>query len=220
MKAFPLLFVYCFLLHTLTSTAQVPVRDEPRHHNVLENKYIRLLDVWLKAGDTTMYHIHATPSLFVILSNTYTTSQTKGESWIASQNTAGTTWYRSFEPDSMIHRVANIDTVPFHVNDIEIRSAFGNKNKTALSFPIEFENEKAYAYHITDPVVLSKQSINNRGPMIAELVSGSGVYLYDDSKKQLQEILAGKYIYIPPGTSFHFITKTKASINMVLFEIK
>ena len=66
---------------SIYTVAQVPVREEPRHKPVLENEYFRLLDVWLSAGDTTMYHIHATPSLFVILSSTRTASQMKDSSW-------------------------------------------------------------------------------------------------------------------------------------------
>ena len=49
--------------------AQVPVREEPHHKPVLENNYVRLLDVHLNAGDTTQYHIHATPSVIVFISN-------------------------------------------------------------------------------------------------------------------------------------------------------
>ena len=167
-----------------------------------------------------MYHIHATPSLFVILSNTYTTSQTKGESWVETKSTAGTTWYRSFQPDSLVHRVANIDTLPFHVNDIEILSSFTGKAKAPLPFPIAFENEKAYAYHITDPDTLSSLPISNRGPMIAELVSGTNVFYMDNNTRQEKELVAGKYLYIEPGTSFRLAAKTKAAVNMVLFEIK
>jgi hypothetical protein len=32
------------------------VRNEPRHHNVFENEFARILDVYLAPGDTTLYH--------------------------------------------------------------------------------------------------------------------------------------------------------------------
>ena len=60
---------YCSLLLLLmigyTNWAQVPVREEPHHKPVLENDYVRLLDVHIKPGDTTLYHIHAAPSVIV-----------------------------------------------------------------------------------------------------------------------------------------------------------
>ena len=202
-------------------TAQVPVREEPRHHPVLQNKYIRLLDVWLPAGDTTLFHIHAMPSLFVILSNTLTGSQTQDSAWSNSQSKAGTIWYRSFSPDKLVHRVCNADTVIFHVNDIELLSQYNTtpSNKNPLPFPVEFENEKAVAYRLTVND-LNQQIIKNRGPMIAELVAGSGIKFHDTSNNQSKEITAGKYLYIEPGTNFYFSATANKEIEMVLFEIK
>ena len=152
------------LLCSAVLKAQVPVREEPRHHPVLPNKYIRLLDVWLPAGDTTLFHIHATPSLFVILSNTLTGSQTQDSVWSNSQSKAGTTWYRSFSPDKLVYRVCNADTVIFYVNNIELLSQYNAtpSNKKLLPFPVEFENEKAVAYRLTVND-FNQQIIKNRG---------------------------------------------------------
>src|SRR5688572_32749047 len=59
-------------------SAQVQVRDEPRHHNVFENEFVRILDVHLGPKDTTLYHLHNTPSVFIIFTNTNVGSQLKG----------------------------------------------------------------------------------------------------------------------------------------------
>ena len=58
------------LLHTAVLSAQVQVSKEPLHKKVLENKYIRLLDVWMQPGDTSLFHIHSTPSVFVHFTTT------------------------------------------------------------------------------------------------------------------------------------------------------
>jgi len=57
------------LLTCSVVTAQVQVSKEPMHKKVLENKFIRLMNVWLQPGDTTMFHIHSTPSVFLHFSN-------------------------------------------------------------------------------------------------------------------------------------------------------
>lgn len=210
------------VIYSATIKAQVPVREEPRHHPVLQNKYIRLLDVWLPAGDTTLFHIHATASLFVILSNTATGSQIKGEGWEHSKSLAGTTWFRSFSPDILIHRVCNTDTIAFHVNDIEILSSYNTNISTAkktLPFSVLFENEKAVAYQIKNSADLSK-IIKDRGPIIAELVSGNAVIFHNATTNQTKEIKSGEYCYIEPDTSFYFSAAGSGEINMVLFEIK
>ena len=209
------------IFYSTVIKAQVPVREEPRHHPVLQNKYIRLLDVWLPPGDTTLFHIHATPSLFVILSNTLTASQTKNSAWIKSQSKAGEIWYRSFLPDSLVHRVCNLDTVVFHVNDIEILSQYNltASEKKPLPFPVEFENEKAFAYRLTK-ADLNKQIIKDRGPIIAELISGGEIIFYDSKTNQTKRIAVSKYLYIEPGTAFYFSALENKAIEMVLFEIK
>jgi hypothetical protein len=201
--------------------AQVPASQEPMHRNVFQNKYFRLLDVWLQPGDTTQYHIHATPSLFVIFSQTVTAWQTKGGAWIQDKSPKGKIWYRSFSPDTLVHRVCNADTVAFHVNDIEILSLYNSAGnaKKPLPFPVEFENEKAVAYRLT-AADLNQQMIQERGPMIAELVSGSGIIFHNSTTNQAKEITAGKYLYIEPGTAFYFSTAGNKAIDMVLFEIK
>jgi hypothetical protein len=200
--------------------AQVPVREEPRHHPVLVNKYIRLLDVWIKPGDTTQFHIHATPSLFVILSNTNTVSQIKGEGWQSGVSNPGTTWYRSFTPDVLVHRVANIDTIPFHVNDIEILSSYHpEKKQVALAFPLLFENEKAFAYQLKRGD-FTNNTISHRGPMIVELISGDSILLHGTKEEKAQKLIAGKYFYIEPDSSFNFMLRGNGEVNLVLFELK
>ena len=209
------------LVVAVSAAAQVPVREEPRHKPVLENKYFRLLDVWLPAGDTTMYHIHATPSLFVILSSTHTASQMKDSLWGSDRSELGRTWYRSFINDTLVHRVANIDTIPFHVNDIEILAYYDSAHpKKALPFTVLFENERAFAYRISN---ISKKTaiIKNRGPIIIEPVSiSNGIAVQHVNKNTSTKLESGKYLYIPPGNNFYLTSAANENVDVVLFEIK
>jgi hypothetical protein len=156
----------------------------------------------------------------VILSNTLTGSQIKGSRWGYSQSKAGTTWYRSFSPDTLIHRVCNADSVVFHVNDIELLSQYNTpaSNKKPLPFPVEFENEKAVAYRLTG-TDFNNQVIKDRGPMIAELVTGAGIEFHNNTNKQTRQLVAGKYLYIEPNTTFYFSGLKNTVIEMILFEI-
>jgi len=210
------------LLLCTTIIAQVQVSEEPMHRKVFQNKYIRLLDVWLQPGDTTQYHVHSTPSLFVYFSNNVISTQIKGEEWVKDQAESGKAWYRSFSPDILVHRVCNLDTVPFHVNDIEILSSYDSKNSSrnkSLPFPLLFENEKAFAYRLTNSA-FNRQIIRGRGPMVGELISGDELIFHDIKTKHSKEIKAGKYFYIEPGTSFYFTAGGGGEINLVIFEIK
>jgi hypothetical protein len=204
----------------MQATTQVQVSEEPYHRPVLQNKYVRLLDVWLPPGDTTMYHIHKTPSLFVYLTTTDNATQMKGEGWVKNRSAAGYAWFRSFTPDTLVHRVANVDSDTFHVNDIEILSPYDttNRPKKPLELPVLFENEVSYAYQLTNSNIDGK-AIQSRGPLIAELITGDKVIFTNTTTTQSKEIRTGQYLYIEPRTSFHLSAGT-GNIKMIVFEIK
>jgi len=201
---------------------QVPVREEPLHKLVLQNKYIRLLDVWIAPGDTSLYHIHETPSLFTYYTNTSIMTQIKGEEWKNELTIAGKAWYRSFSPDTLIHRVCNVDTTALHVIDIELLSRFDSNEvsrQSLLPFPLLFENERAVAYQLTE-TSFQNQKIEERGPMIVELISGDGATFHNATTDQNSEIKTGQYLFIEPGTSFSFKISRKQPATIVLFELK
>jgi len=213
-----LLLLAMLLVFSLSIKAQVQVRNEPRHHNVIENKYFRVLDVNIPPHDTTLQHIHCTPSVILLFSNTVTATQLKGKDWSKSQSVAGSAFYHDFAKDTVVHRVSNWDTVPYHVTDIELLSAYDpNSNRKPLPFTVLFNEEKALAYRLTS---LSKQIIDNRGPMIAALVTGDDIILHDTKNNKQVTIKAGKETYIEPGTSLYLSTTGKKEINLVLFELK
>ena len=187
---------------------------------MIENKYIRLLDVWLQPGDTTWYHVHSTPSVFLPFTTTWTGGQIKGSDWVKSKMIAGEAWYSSYIPDSVIHRVVNYDTAVFHVTDVELLSAFNPEGGLKpLPFTVLFENERVFAYRL-DNASLNKKYISKRGPMVAELVEGEGISFFDELTKKYANIAQGKYLFIEPGSTFYFSANGKSKINLVLFEIK
>lgn len=202
------------------SNAQVPVRNEPRHKNVFENKYLRLLDVHIAPGDTSLFHIHATPSFFLIFTSTTVGAQIAGKDWAIAQNVAGDSWYTSFLNDTLIHRVTNCDTVPFHVTDMEILNSYTN-GRPIKPLPVDvlLENEKVLAYGLRNSS-LDQKVISKRGPIIAQLVEGDQILVHDQKTKKTKEIKKGGHLYIEPQSSFYFTAVGEGKIYLVLVEIK
>ncbi len=214
------LFLSILLMISFGVHAQVQVRNEPRHKNVLENKYFRVLDVNIPPHDTTLQHIHSTPSVILLFTNTITAQQLKGQDWVKGQSVAGTAIYRDFSKDTVIHKVSNWDTVLYHVTDIELLSKYEpNSGRKPLTFTVLFDSDKAFAYRLTDSTI-NKQTISNRGPIIAGLVTGDDIILHDTKNHRSISIKAGKETYIAPGTSFYLTKTSKKEINLVLFEVK
>src|SRR5688572_19433388 len=122
----------CFLLLFTTgisifASGQIPVRDEPRHHNVFENDVVRILDVHLVPGDTTLYHVHNTPFLFIIFTNVIVSLQLFGGQPQKGASVTGIISYVRMTT-ARIHRVRNGDSSWFHVLDIELTDTEHAKN--------------------------------------------------------------------------------------------
>ena len=214
------LLTVLIVINTAVVSAQVQVSKEPKHKKVLENKYVRLLDVRMQPGDTSMLHIHSTPSVFVHFTTTVVCSQIKGNEWVTAKNTQGYAWFRSFLNDTLVHRVSNCDTVPFHVTDVELLSPYSpSKKLQPLPFTVLFENDRVFAYQLNDSSFNNKL-ISNRGPIIAELVAGEDVIYYDAIRKRSSNIKAGRFLYIEPGSSFYLTASGTEKMKLVLFEIK
>ncbi|MBL7732417.1 MAG: hypothetical protein JNM88_14655 [Chitinophagaceae bacterium] len=212
--------VLLLLVFSFPLAAQVPVYEEPVHKPVFVNKYFRLMDVHIKAGDTTLFHIHSTPSAFVYHTSTSLATQIKGQGWVKEKSEAGKAWFRSFRPDSLVHRVAVVDSMPLHVNDVEILSAYQPAAfSLTMPYAILFENDTAVGYRLTN-ADLTGQEISGRGPLLAILVKGEGVEYHDVPSDERRTLLPGRFLYISPGLVFTLNAKGTYPADLVIFEIK
>lgn len=220
-KASVFSFIGLLIIISNVSIAQVQVSEEPHHHKVLENKYIRLLDVWIEPGDTTLFHIHSTPSLFTHMVSRKTQVQVNGEAWMPDSTTAGNVRYNPFS-DILVHRVCNADKEPFHVLDIELLSAFDADQQipdVPQAYPLIMDNDKAYAYKM-DRTILESLKMVSPGPMIAILVSGGPITFHNELMAVSSEIQDGQYMYIDPGAFLSFTFENGSDPDLILFEIK
>lgn len=69
----------------------VPVFEEPRHHLVVDTPTLRILDIQIPPGDTTLFHMHNSAMIYVPISSSRTRSQTLGEDWPAPGPAAAAT---------------------------------------------------------------------------------------------------------------------------------
>jgi hypothetical protein len=197
--------------------AQVPVSREPRHHNILENGHIRLLDVHIPPGDTTQIHIHATPSIFVILTNHVKVgSQVISEEKRANLNAADNDniWFESFYKQPRIHRVWNSDTSEYHVMDIELT----NKNFIVIDTPIRqkafsllFDEKPVRAYRLSlANIVNLNVSVRKADLLVIRLTDSE--YNIHVNGKSLRKM--GDYIYIPSGKPFGLLNGGNGKTNL------
>ena len=230
MRAF--LLISAVLLAFSAGYAQVPVSQEPRHHKVLDNGYVRLLDVQIPPGDTTQFHIHATPSVFVVLTDAKTGSDVISEEDHSASPIRhyGNIWFEGFYVKPRIHRVYNGDAHLFHVMDIELT----NKNYITIDSPLHqkgfdflFDEKPVRAYRLT----LAPGQVLSVQPRKADIL----MIRLNDSTEQtgVSQILhynrraytktfhqKGDYSFLESGKAFDLDNKGSGNAEFAFFELK
>ena len=215
------LFINFIILCPLILTAQVPVRDEPRHHNVFENESVRILDAYIAPKDTTQYHLHNTPSVFIILANCKVSSQLWGGQPQSGANLSGTISYDSMNTPRN-HRVWNEDTVWFHVMDIELTAKTFNNRLRPLnnkSLNLIFNDQAAIGYKVKLPaqgklLLPSSQA----GYLLVSLSDAVADHLIFEVI-QHRIMKAGHFIWIEPGMPSSLSVNEKGA-SFVLLQLK
>lgn len=206
----------------LFSSAQLPVRNEPRHHNVFENEFLRILDVHLAPKDTTLYHLHNTPSVFIILSNSNVGSQLAGKQSQKGANINGEISYDSLNT-SRLHRVWNEDTSWFHVMDIELTGKKQLNKQPVLQnscLKLLFNETQVNGYKAElkgDNELQLPPSAN--GYLLVSL--GETVVDYKiNSSIQRRFMKAGHYIWIEAYKNISIKPAADGAANFVLLQMK
>ena len=201
-------------------SAQVPVREEPRHKVVLENDYVRLLDVHIAAHDTTLTHIHAAPSVIVFLSGTTIGTQIVGDKANISDVNPGQTSYAAYDEKPITHRVWNQSNSTFHVMDIELVK----KNISDDSCSII----NAEAIHLQwQQKLVRTYKINLEKGKTFEIQKSNCAYLLIDIKGVITTASSGNshllkdggFVFAKPQTGIN-ISSNSSNAECVLLELK
>jgi hypothetical protein len=210
------------ITYSIVTTAQIHVRDEPRHHNVFENEFIRILDVYLAPGDTTLYHLHNTPSVFIIFTNTNVGSQLIGKQSQKGANITGEVSYDNLNTPRT-HRVWNEDTSWFHVMDIELTSTKQKKNTAVLqnsALKLLFNEQQVIGYSIELKAAGNIQLPSSTSGYLLISKSKSVIEFKIDHEAQDRIMKPSHYIWIEAGKNFSMKVMDNQPANFVLLQFK
>ncbi|WP_336518537.1 hypothetical protein [Pollutibacter soli] len=217
------LFLLILVLRLTNVYGQVPVHEEPRHHLVFQNKDIRILNVLLPPGDTSLYHIHNTLSLFIRLSDTKTGSQNKGRQASGGSSTSGTVLFENLSPpNTRTHRVWNADIDTFHVMDVELLykdSGFIHKPLTLPDLTIEIDTPWIRAYRIQLPKGKDFKLIDNKQSFVLVSLHASFVSAKVDGKENDKKLSPGSFFVIEGRQNFSIINNSDESAAFILLEL-
>ena len=129
----------------------VEIKGEAHHHPKFENEFVRVWDVTVPAGDTTLWHVHRNDNVVVTLGEARLRIETAGAApgeslWKFGEVRFGKAIY--------VHRAMNVGATPFHNFTIELlKSPAGAASPSIPNEPIVrtpvLENERVRAFEVT-----------------------------------------------------------------------
>jgi hypothetical protein len=213
-----------FLGFFLICQSQVLVSKEPRHHVVFANDQIRLLNVLLPPGDTTQYHLHSTPSLFITFSATHTASQLINKQPVEGHSKPGDTWFENLLPPHVkVHRVWNMDTSTYHVMDVELLEKDSGFTTPALALPhlqLKIDTPWVRSYAAT---LNQGQELNigkHRSALVLVCMNNATLQITRPGSSHQEVVEAAKFYILTAGESFALKNNGAAMANFTLVELR
>jgi quercetin dioxygenase-like cupin family protein len=210
----------------------VPVHQEPRHHLVFETPGTRILDVKITPGDTTLFHTHSDPILYINLNSAQTRSQTLGREWSGEGAAAGTKppqtaaaaaapprapvnprrmySVTSYATEPLTHRVNNYGSTLFRLIGITNASAGDESTAASADFAAtpEVDNRwfRAYRWTANAETATAHRHVN---PVAIVLIAGSGAV---SAEKDTALTSPGDFVYVDANAPHRLRTTGAAEI--------
>jgi quercetin dioxygenase-like cupin family protein len=214
--------------------AVVPVHQEPRHRMVFDSPGTRILDVQIPPGDTTLFHTHNDPILYVNMSGSTMRNQTLGGEWngtpaagppaaapfkIAPSSPPGrmmsTTTYAE---RPVTHRVSNVGETLYRL--IATTNASAGDESTAPSPGFDGTPEIANRWFRGYRVLVGADAGSEHrhaNPVNLVLVSGRASATIGAAKKALDQV--GQFAFIEPNIP-HRLESVGGEAQLVEVEVR
>jgi len=203
--------------------AQVPVHLEPRHPVAFENETLRVLNVNIEAGDTTLDHIHAYDIAIVCVSGCEIRTRPLGGDWGDWQSrTPGQLFLNvnAGHPSTHKHQAGNSH---YHVISVEnLRQSDWSQDLPTSGLAPKLVNETR-AFQIYDVRLGAGDAEANHvhtHAVVAILVSGEVVV--DGKDQQLSKGVGHSHEWsvTPAGTAHHIANRGTTEAHVVEIEVR
>ena len=161
----------------LTAQGPVPLSDEPHHKRLLYTAHLRLFDVTVPAGATTLNHSHDRDILTVALGpTTFRTSQATG-GWADPRSyMAGTVNINNYTGAPTAHRMENVGKTPYRVLALENLRERGWSMPRVVEAPGTTLTQQSRSFAVYDVRLNSSTTRTNhvhQQPVVVILIAGS-----------------------------------------------
>lgn len=208
---------------TATAQSAVPIEREPAHRVVLWNEYVRAFEVWLPAGEDTLWHVHRHDGISVRLADATIEDQLPdGQSWVLRLRRGAVAYGAT--PTVLTHRVRNVGGTAFHNVYIELLADPDGENGqagTAPGRPVEFENDRVRVLRRTlAPGEVTDMHTHPSSGVAVLVTAGSLEISGRQGATRSVDVKAGAVQWIDAGTTHALKNAGHAPIEIVDIEFK
>ncbi len=212
--------------------APVPVHAEPRHRMVWEAGSIRVLDVQVPPGDTSLYHVHDAPILYIPVAISSMDAQPLGGKWIGLGPTSPSRFsLTSTDSDTLYavrpvtHRVANVGTLPFR-----LIAVINGRSRAEIDSGPDGEPPPGMLQHHSSWFHQTRVSLPTGGttPLytsasaVVVVQPGAGEVFVDEPSASRSQALdrPGSFRFVPAGTGFTVRNASADPASVVIVRVR
>jgi len=226
---------FFLLATTAVVAAQVPLSKEPRHRVTFENAQLRILDVNIPPGDTSLDHLHDRDIVTVSMTTGADTRlQSPGKPWgpVRPARPLGDATVAEYTGKPESHRIENVGKSAYQLFAVENLGTSGWSTTPSISGAATTLTTESRAFRIYDVRLAresSQTSHTHMVPTIVLLVSGKFMSEGPDTQakanapapvglKQLDQ--PGQWVLVPRGDTHHLVRLGTADARVVEIEVR
>jgi quercetin dioxygenase-like cupin family protein len=215
----------CLLAVSLAAgvAAQVPVHLEPRHPIAFASETLRVLNVNIEAGDTTLDHIHAYDIAVVCISGCELRTRPLGEDWsdwLARAPGQVNVIANAGNPSSHRHQAGNSH---YHVISVEnLRQRGWSTDAPLAGLAPQFVNEtRAFRIYDTHLGVGEAEAEHvHAHAVVAILVSGEVIVEGKGPQPSKGLSRSSEWAVIPAGAAHRIVNRGASEAQLVEVEVR
>ncbi len=217
--------VLLLLVNTTGAFAQapVPMHEEPRHRLVLTHQQVRVMDVKINPGDTTLFHVHDVPALYVAVSAAPVDLQLLNGKWGGTHPAADpgrkpgdVNVDTSYVRQPLTHRVTNVGSQLFNLIAIT-NSTMSPSDLGSSEMPgaLEMQNRWFTQSRARLSAGAAQRWYSARSPtIVVQPLRGTATVLLESGQKHVLNA-PGSWALVPAGARYLLTTASAATLVVV-----
>jgi quercetin dioxygenase-like cupin family protein len=208
--------------------AKAPLaRDEPRHHLLLQNEFVRIIRVVIPPGESTLWHEHNFDYGVLFVNGTkLKVDETTNPQGDARVSVTKAFTYTTYAGKHFVHRVHNTDTTPNHQLAFEIIPplpvGFAVSDRSGVpQYKMEVDNNRIQMWRLQLAPGQVADLITQKAPGIRFVLSGDRlVETHGDGQVNEIKVRVGDFAWLPGAASRSVTNVGSSPLELVEIELK